>query len=86
MQYLQALQRGSFDIIIADPPTFSNSKRMKDFFDVQRDYALLINLALRALAPNGMLYFSTNYTRFILDKEKLDASHIKRYYQHYHAF
>jgi 23S rRNA (cytosine1962-C5)-methyltransferase len=77
MQYLQALQRGSFDIIIADPPTFSNSKRMKDFFDVQRDYALLINLALRALAPNGMLYFSTNYTRFILDKEKLDASHIK---------
>src|SRR4029079_17935674 len=31
-QYLKTPQPNSFDLIVIDPPTFSNSKRMKDFF------------------------------------------------------
>jgi 23S rRNA (cytosine1962-C5)-methyltransferase len=76
-QYLKTPGPNSFDLIIMDPPTFSNSKRMKDFLDVQRDHVELINDALHALAPNGILYFSTNYSKFILDKEKIKASSIK---------
>ena len=76
-QYLKTLKPGSFDLIIMDPPTFSNSKRMKDFLEVQRDHAELINDALLALSSNGVLYFSTNYSKFILDKARIHASAIK---------
>jgi 23S rRNA (cytosine1962-C5)-methyltransferase len=71
------LQPDSFDLIIIDPPTFSNSKRMKDFFDVQRDHIELINDALLALSENGVIYFSTNYSKFILDEDKIKALSIK---------
>ncbi len=76
-QYLQTLKPSSFDLIIMDPPTFSNSKRMKDFLDIQRDHVLLLNQALDATSPGGTIYFSTNYRRFILDKEKIKAAEIK---------
>jgi 23S rRNA (cytosine1962-C5)-methyltransferase len=76
-QYLKTLEANSFDLIIMDPPTFSNSKRMKDFLDVQKDHVELINDALHALSPNGILYFSTNYSKFILDKENIRALSIK---------
>ena len=75
-QYLKTLQPGSFDLIIIDPPTFSNSKRMKDFFDVQNDHVELLNDALFALSENGIIYFSTNYSKFILDEEKIKATSI----------
>ena len=42
-QYLKTVAEKSFDLIIMDPPTFSNSKRMEDFFDVQKDHVQLIN-------------------------------------------
>jgi len=77
MQYLKTLKPNSFDLIIIDPPTFSNSKRMKDFFDVQRDHAELINDALNTLSENGIIYFSTNYSKFILDEQNIKASSIK---------
>jgi len=76
-QYLKTPGPSSFDLVIMDPPTFSNSKRMKDFLDVQRDHVELINNALHALSPNGILYFSTNYSKFILEKENIKASSIK---------
>ena len=55
-----------FDVIFLDPPSFSNSKRMSDTLDVQRDHALLINAAMRLLSPGGTLYFSTNLRHFKL--------------------
>lgn len=67
IQMLPEIPAGSADIIILDPPTFSNSKRMNDMFDVQRDHVLLIRQCLRILAPGGKLFFSTNFTRFQLD-------------------
>ena len=76
-QYLKALAPGSFDLMIIDPPTFSNSKRMKDFFDVQRDHVELINDALLALSEDGTIYFSTNYSKFLMDEEKIKASSVK---------
>ncbi|MDD2802505.1 MAG: class I SAM-dependent methyltransferase, partial [Methylococcales bacterium] len=56
-----------YDLIFLDPPTFSNSKRMDDVFDIQKDHVQLINNALALLAPGGVLYFSTNFRRFKFD-------------------
>ncbi len=49
----------SWDLIIADPPTFSNSKAAADF-DVNEDWPRLIENCARVLRPGGSLYFSTN--------------------------
>ncbi|MCE3282945.1 MAG: methyltransferase protein, partial [Chitinophagaceae bacterium] len=76
-QYLKTLPPGSFDLVVMDPPTFSNSKRMKDFLDIQRDHVELLNDALAATTAGGVIYFSTNFTRFILDTENIEAAEIK---------
>ena len=75
--YLKTISPGYFDLIVMDPPTFSNSKRMKDFLDIQRDHAELINDCLLGLKTGGVLYFSTNYQKFFLDKEKISSSSVK---------
>ncbi|MCK4842526.1 MAG: bifunctional 23S rRNA (guanine(2069)-N(7))-methyltransferase RlmK/23S rRNA (guanine(2445)-N(2))-methyltransferase RlmL [Methylococcales bacterium] len=56
-----------YDLIFLDPPTFSNSKRMENAFDIQQDYPSLINNALHLLKNNGTLYFSSNFRRFKFD-------------------
>ncbi|MFZ4544220.1 MAG: class I SAM-dependent methyltransferase [Saprospiraceae bacterium] len=66
-----------FDIIIMDPPTFSNSKRMTDVLDIQRDHVELINQALDILNPGGRLYFSTNFRRFKMDAPSIKSTKIK---------
>jgi 23S rRNA (guanine2445-N2)-methyltransferase / 23S rRNA (guanine2069-N7)-methyltransferase len=65
-----------YDLIFLDPPTFSNSKRMEDVFDIQRDHVQLINQASTLLAEQGILYFSTNFRRFKLDAVALAHFHI----------
>src|SRR5690606_12010385 len=62
-----AADRGEYDLIFIDPPTFSNSKRMDDVFDVQRDHVQLLDMAMARLAPGGVLYSSNNFRRFRLD-------------------
>jgi 23S rRNA (cytosine1962-C5)-methyltransferase len=74
---LQKLQEESFDIVVMDPPTFSNSKRMGDFLDIQRDHVELINECMRLLRPEGVLFFSTNFRKFQLESEKIKATNIK---------
>lgn len=59
--------RPTYDLIFLDPPTFSNSKSMDGTLDVQRDHAELIRAAMRRLAPEGILIFSTNFRRFKLE-------------------
>jgi 23S rRNA (cytosine1962-C5)-methyltransferase len=76
-QYLKTLQPGSFDLVVIDPPTFSNSKRMKDFLDIQRDHVEMLNDLLAAITSGGIIYFSTNFTKFILEKEQVNAAEIK---------
>ncbi|USR41276.1 bifunctional 23S rRNA (guanine(2069)-N(7))-methyltransferase RlmK/23S rRNA (guanine(2445)-N(2))-methyltransferase RlmL [Ectopseudomonas hydrolytica] len=60
--------RGEYDLIFIDPPTFSNSKRMEGVFDVQRDHVQLLDLAMARLARGGVLYFSNNFRKFQLDE------------------
>lgn len=55
-----------FDVIFLDPPSFSNSKRMLEAMDIQRDHESLIREAMRLLNPMGKLYFSTNFRQFKL--------------------
>ena len=50
---------------------------MKDFLDIQQDHVELLNDVLKALSPNGEIYFSTNYTKFILDEQSIHATTIK---------
>ena len=77
MQWLGGIAPDSYDLIVMDPPTFSNSKRMKDFLDIQRDHVLLINQVMSSLANGGVLFFSTNFTRFQLDRDNIRAQVIK---------
>ena len=67
LEWLASCER-QFDLILLDPPSFSNSKSMADSFDVQRDHVRLIDLAMSVLAPIGTLYFSNNRRGFGLDE------------------
>ncbi|SCB91432.1 MULTISPECIES: class I SAM-dependent methyltransferase [Snodgrassella] len=68
-QYLQlaAEQRKQFDLIMLDPPSFSNSKKMLDILDIQRDHEKLIDGAMSLLASQGVLFFSNNLRSFRLN-------------------
>ncbi len=55
-----------FDLILLDPPSFSNSKRMEDDLDIERDHAILIRDCMKLLNQDGTLYFSTNKRKFEL--------------------
>jgi 23S rRNA (cytosine1962-C5)-methyltransferase len=76
-QWLDGTPADHYDLVVMDPPTFSNSKRMKDFLDIQRDHPELINKALHAMRTGGVLYFSTNFRRFQLETEKIVAASVK---------
>jgi 23S rRNA (guanine2445-N2)-methyltransferase / 23S rRNA (guanine2069-N7)-methyltransferase len=67
--WLQRPVEARFDIIVLDPPSFSNSKRMEDTFDVQRDHAELVHQCVARLNPGGYLYFSNNRRGFKLADE-----------------
>jgi 23S rRNA (guanine2445-N2)-methyltransferase / 23S rRNA (guanine2069-N7)-methyltransferase len=66
-------ERQVYDLIFLDPPTFSNSKRMDDILDVQRDHRALIDRCMALLAPGGKLLFSNNAQKFKLDAEVGDS-------------
>ena len=77
MAWLVTESAGQYDLIVCDPPTFSNSKKMQGIFDIQRDHPALINHCLRLLKPDGILYFSTNNRRFRLFDEHINTSSIR---------
>ena len=60
-----------YDLIILDPPTFSNSKATSDVLDINRDWPQLVKDCLNILAPGGTLYFSTNSERIKFDISKI---------------
>ncbi|BBR58286.1 MULTISPECIES: bifunctional 23S rRNA (guanine(2069)-N(7))-methyltransferase RlmK/23S rRNA (guanine(2445)-N(2))-methyltransferase RlmL [unclassified Klebsiella] len=60
-----------FDVIFIDPPTFSNSKRMDDAFDVQRDHLRLMKDLKRLLRKGGTIMFSNNKRGFRMDHDGL---------------
>ena len=77
MEVIKELPADTFDIIVCDPPTFSNSKRMDETFDVQRDHVSLIKQLLKSCRDGGKIYFSNNYRNFVLDKDSIPTPYIK---------
>ena len=59
-------QKELYDIILLDPPSFSNSKRMEEDLDIERDHPLMIRDCMNLLKEDGTLYFSTNKRKFSL--------------------
>ncbi len=57
----------TYDVIILDPPTFSNSKNSTNVLDINRDWPQLVKDCLNILNPGGVLYFSTNSERLKFD-------------------
>lgn len=66
-----------YDMIILDPPTFSNSKNTYNVLDINKDWSKLCKDCLNILAPGGILYFSTNSTKLSFDKSLLPQATVK---------
>lgn len=77
MVFLPLCPENSFDLVVLDPPTFSNSKRMQGILDIQRDHAALLNQTIKLCAPGGLIYFSTNQRSFQLYTDQINATAIK---------
>ena len=58
-----------YDLIVLDPPSFSNSKKMQDVLDVQRDHPRLVGQCHELLAEAGEMFFSTNLRSFAIDAD-----------------
>jgi len=71
LQWLKDNQQ-KFDVVFVDPPTFSNSKRMGESFDVQRDHVELITDALNSLADKGELIFTNNKRNFKMNFDAMN--------------
>ena len=65
-------EKKRYDIIFLAPPSFSNSKRMKQVFDIQKDHVRIIRQSMKLLEEDGVLFFSTNLRGFRLDEQALD--------------
>lgn len=59
----------NFDLILLDPPSFSNSRQVAQTLDVLRDQVSLVRQTMARLAPGGTLYFSNNRRGFQLAAE-----------------
>lgn len=67
-------QNKKWDIIILDPPTFSNSKKTENVLDINKDWPKLVNLCTNLLTDNGILYFSTNSKKLVFNSDLLNNS------------
>ena len=77
MEVIHELPPDTYDLIVCDPPTFSNSKRMETEFDVQRDHVLLLKKLLKACTDEGKIFFSNNYRNFQIDRDAIPATIVK---------
>lgn len=66
-----------FDLVVVDPPTFSNKKGRDSDWDVQAEHVQLLKLIGDRLSPNGTIFFSTNFRRFRLEEESLNNFSIR---------
>lgn len=69
LQYLEGPVVDQYDLILLDPPSFSQSEKMKSDLSVPRDQMPLIRSCVARLREKGLLMFSTNKKNFILDPE-----------------
>ena len=71
LEYLRTETKPRYDVIVLDPPTFSNSKKMDGTLDIQRDHPELISRCLKLLNPDGVLVFSNNFQKFQMNTQAL---------------
>jgi 23S rRNA (guanine2445-N2)-methyltransferase / 23S rRNA (guanine2069-N7)-methyltransferase len=71
-----------FDLAVVDPPTFSNSKRLDEDWDIQQDHGELLKQVLRVMAPGGIVFFSTNSRRFKLDEQSMVGATVREITKH----
>jgi 23S rRNA (cytosine1962-C5)-methyltransferase len=69
LQALADLPQNYFDIIVSDPPTFSNSKMMKNHWDVQAQHSDHLLQLRKLLTATGQIFFSNNATSFELNTD-----------------
>jgi 23S rRNA G2069 N7-methylase RlmK/C1962 C5-methylase RlmI len=67
-----AASKIKWDIIVLDPPSFSNSKKMTDDFDLQRDFFDLTGKCIKLLAPGGKLFVSVNQRQFKINAAEME--------------
>lgn len=77
LRFLEAAASPRWDLIILDPPAFSNSKNMARSLDLKRDHRGLIARCLRLLAPGGRLIFSANVRGFALNPEDFPGTAVE---------
>lgn len=65
---------GAYDLVITDPPTFSNSKSLQDDWEVGMKHAEMLQLLVPLLSPQASVFFSNNYRRFKLDESAVAAA------------
>jgi 23S rRNA (cytosine1962-C5)-methyltransferase len=76
--YVQSLpRRPLFDLAVVDPPTYSNSKRTEDDWDVQGGHVDLLNELLSRMSDGGTILFSTNFRRFKLDEAEIHGVSVR---------
>lgn len=61
-----------YDLVFCGPPTFTNSRRAEEDFDVLRDHAQLIDAVMALVRPGGELVFSSHARRLKLLPELFD--------------
>jgi 23S rRNA (guanine2445-N2)-methyltransferase / 23S rRNA (guanine2069-N7)-methyltransferase len=82
-EFLDGLNRErAFDLAVIDPPTFSNSKRLDEDWDVQRDHGGLLQQVLKVMRPGGTVFFSTNSRRFALDEQAFEGAAVREISKH----
>jgi 23S rRNA G2069 N7-methylase RlmK/C1962 C5-methylase RlmI len=72
LAWLEQPSAARYDLIVLDPPSFSNSKKMRGVLDLERDHPYLVGACLQRLAPGGVLYFSTNHRSLKLAIDRRD--------------
>ncbi|MEK7782101.1 MAG: pseudouridine synthase [Verrucomicrobiota bacterium] len=78
----------AFDVVVLDPPTFSQSKE-SGVFRAEKDYGKLVTAALAVLKPDGVLLASTNAAELLPEKfldqikEAVRATRRRVVQQHY---
>lgn len=78
LEWLQSQKPApTFDMIFLDPPTFSNSKKMDNTFEVERDQDFLVSRCMSLMRPGGILYFSNNKRKFKISENITHKYHVK---------
>lgn len=67
-----------YDLAVVDVPTFSNSKRTEEVWDVQQDHAALLIRLSELMSPGSVVYFSTNYRRFKFNEDEISELYTLR--------